>query len=147
MAIKAQQFVPAYALEHLDFAALRIKARMLERISVFTGGTDANEILAALNELAAGKAAILEHRDVPGLREYAQAQRDDGTYEIVTEYQAFIALIDDAAQAIRAGFPKDGDNFLLIYTLVNDKLQPRPFSSAAVAPLVTKLQAIVDHVQ
>lgn len=147
MAVKARKNIPAYALPHLDFAAIRAADRAQQAVTDIGAGADVNKILSILHQLNADRDNIVEFKDVPGLREYAQAQRNDGVYEIVTEYQALLALIDDAITFIRSAIPVDGAGYLLAYKLVDDKLAPRTFGAGAVSGLVTKLQAISDHVE
>lgn len=146
MAVQARQYLPAYALEHLDFAAIRIADRAQQSASDIAAGCTVDDLIGILHQLKAARSSILEFRDIPGLRAYAQAQRNDGTYEIITEYSALIALIDDAANTIRTGLPTDPSNYLLAYKLVNDNLAPRNFTALQVAPVILKLQAISDAV-
>lgn len=146
MTVKARENIPAYALEHLDFAAIRAADRALAAAIDIVGGADINKILSILRQLKADRVNILQYNSIPGLREYAQAQRNDATYEIVTEYQALLALVDDAITNIRASIPADGSGYLLVYQLVDDELSPRAFPAGQTAALVTKLQAISDHV-
>jgi len=147
MTVKAHEYIPAYALEHLDFASIRASDRALAAAVDIVGGADINKILSILHQLKADRVNILEYNSVPGLREYAQAQRNDATYEIVTEYQALLALVDDAITNIRSSIPVDGSGYLLVYQLVDDKLSPRVFPAGQTAALATKLQAIADYVE
>jgi hypothetical protein len=78
----------------------------------------------------------------PGLAAYAQAQENDGTYDVVAEYQAMRAAMVSARNTLIGMFPTSG-GFLAYQTMdASGNLGVRTFTAAQLAPVVTQCQSV-----
>lgn len=90
--------------------------------------------------------ALLQARSVPGLAEYARAQKGNDTLDIVAEFNAVITAIEAASSWISSNFPADANGFLLRETLGANSPVDRSFATAATAGFRSSLQAIIDRI-
>lgn len=146
MTFKASNILPQRGYDEARNIARNIKRVSNQYISSMSSGSTSNEILDALWFLNTNSDRMNSLKTIPGIGDYAKAQEDDPAYDVVAEFNALIALVDDAETWIRTTLPTDGDDYLLINKLNEDSLIPRDFTSGQVAPLVTKLQAISDQI-
>lgn len=73
------------------------------------------------NSLAAALATLDSLAGTSGIAEYAQAQMNDATINIVTEYTAMRFQIVATQNWIVANFPNDGAGNLIVYTFDANK--------------------------
>lgn len=147
MAFRASNTVPVQAYERAKNTASRIKNQQLSIISKISGGANADVVIDILRHLVSVRAELEAFKAVPNLAAYAKAQESDDQYDVVVEFNALIAAIQDAEDWIKLALPVDQNGFLLIYKLINNQLDPRQFTSTQIGPLVIKLQTIVDAVE
>ena len=75
---------------------------------------------------------------VPGLSVYAQAQENDSSYNVVTEYQTMRTAMASALSTLTGMFPTSG-GFMAYQILGADgTISVRTFTSAQLAPVVTQ---------
>lgn len=80
----------------------------------------------------------------PGLPAYAKAQVNDSNYDIASEYTGMRTAMVSARDNLIAGFPKDGNGFLLYQTLsAAGAVQYRTFTAAQLASAVALIDAVI----
>lgn len=132
-------------LQQVDNTMIQLKdfaARQRDRMAA--GSVPSTTILDDLFvRLRQAKTQLQSAASVPGLAEYARAQKSSDTLDVVTEFQAVVAAIDAVTAWITANFPKDANGFLLARTLGESGPVDRQFTSAATATLRTQLDALI----
>ena len=79
----------------------------------------------------------------PGIATYAQAQENDPTYDVVTEYTAMRTAMVSARDQLVTMFPKDAQGHLLYETFdAGDNVVGVTFTQAQLAPVVTLLNNV-----
>lgn len=148
MAFRARDIIPSAAYVGAKNAAISVADLASNYKQEFTTGTSAENLIQCLRPLISYRAQLNGARSVPGIGAYAQAQQNDPGYDVAAEFNALIAVIDDAISWLITSFPRDGSDYLLIYKMnaANGRLEARTFNAAQTAPFLIKLQAIVDAV-
>lgn len=127
-----------------DSLMAALKSRLQTRITQLAAGdTPSSTILAIYRELASDKVGLNTAKAVEGIAAYAQAQKSDGTLDVVVEFNAVVSAIDAALSWVAANFPANG-GYLLAQQLTATGTQDRQFTAAQTADLRIALQAIVD---
>ena len=107
------------------------------------GSVTSTRILNSYGDLKGIRADLVLAAATAGLVEYARAQKNNGTLDVVAEFNALIAQIDTTVQWIADTFPKDGNGYLLAQTLGAIGPTDRLFTSAQTGGFRTQLDAIV----
>ena len=148
MAFKASNAIPAERYQRAKNLAWQLRQQAISRSANFASGANAAEILAAADNLKAFREGLLQAAATPGIAVYAQAQEDDPTYDVAAEFSAMISAVESAITNIVTSIPKDGDGYLLINEINPDgSLTPRQFSGAALAGVISSLDAIAAAVE
>ena len=104
-----------------------------------------DELLA---ELRSSRAVLIVSRDTPGILPYAQAQLDDPTVDLPTEFAVLINAVDATIAWIVNNFPKSPGDWLEQFKLAADGTKTdRMFPPAQTVGLRAQLQAIVSAVE
>jgi len=147
MAFRASTFVPALTLQVVKRNAWQARQQLVNLNSAFTTGASSEEVFAAQKILRNLNVSLTEASAVPGIAAYAIDQENDAGYDVVAEFTAMMAAIDNAIATITAGFPKDASNFLLSHTFAPDgTLVARNFTPAQLTAVVTAVQAVIDSI-
>lgn len=104
------------------------------------------DVLQFSTFLADAKVDLLRYSQVGGIGAYAQAQINDATVNIATEFNSMMSAIDAVTAAIITNFPKDGSGRLLFLTFAADnsgRYVSSTFTAAQMAPVKTSLDALV----
>lgn len=146
MAFRASNQIPARGYEEAKAEALRTRRTAEQYAATFAAGGNADQIYSLLRLLAQHRLRLQEIAAIPGLADYARAQEADAGYDVAAEFVAVIAAVENAIVWMQAAIPVSA-GYEQMYTRFNGiDLVPRTFTTAAVAPLVTRLQAIAAAV-
>lgn len=110
------------------------------------GDTSALTILDYATYLADMKLRLDQITSISGIAAYAQAQIDDGTFDVAAEYSAMATQIGVTLSWIDDNFPKDGSGYLLAMKFkAGDpgRTEARQLTTAQTAGLQTALQALL----
>jgi hypothetical protein len=145
MAFRASNAIPQEAYRIVKGAAVQLKAN-LQGMNVQLAAADAGyEFLRDIyRTLSRADAQMNLLAATPGIAAYAQAQENDAQYDVVAEFLAMQAAINDAIGWMDTNVPTSGitatspagwtDGGSMIATV---------FTSAQTEPLRTALQAVV----
>lgn len=135
-------------LESIDTRILKIKQTTQSlRDDLAAGNVTSGRILSYFQYIRAERAALVTAAATPGLTTYAQNEKQNGTLNIVAEFNTVIAAIDGTTTWISTNFPKDGSGFLLERTLAVDGPVERTFTPATTATFRSQLDALVATIQ
>lgn len=138
-----QNLADAYRLLKGRASDVRSQSVSLRAASI-AGVVSADRILNYLAMLARSKTEMTTLAVIPGLAAYAQAQENNGTLNITTEYTTMVTQIDATVAWIVANFPQDGSGFKLAFTMANDgTLAYRTFNTPTLAGFRTALDALI----
>jgi hypothetical protein len=113
------------------------------RDAAAAGPITATTIIDIYLNLKRNRTELIQARSVPGLAEYARAEKGDATLDVVAEFNAVIAAIDSATTWIQANFPKDENGYILAQTWGTDSLIDRNFTTSQTTGLRNALQPII----
>lgn len=146
MAFRASNQIPARGYEEAKAEALRTRRTAEQYAAMFAGGGNADQIYSLLRLLAQHRLRLQEIAAIPGLADYARAQEADAAYNVAAEFVTVIAAVENAIVWMQSAIPVAG-GYEQMYSRPNGiDLMPRVFTSAALAPLITRLQAIAAAV-
>lgn len=138
-----QNLADAYRLLKGRANDVRSQSVNLRALSL-AGAVGADRILGYAAMLARSKVEMAALSAAPGLAAYAQAQENNVSLNIVTEYNTMTAQIDATVAWIVANFPQDGGGFKLAFTMANDgTLVYRTFDTPTLAGFRTTLDALI----
>lgn len=126
-------------------AAVRIRASTLSTMAA-GASTSAAYVLDSATFFADAKADLLKCSQVGGIAAYAQAQINDATVNVTTEFNAMMTAIDNVIASIIANFPKDASSNLQFLKFTGDasgRQTSSTFTSAQMASVKTTLDALV----
>lgn len=145
--VRARAYTPAYSLESLNGAAVKIADQCSRAADRLNGGCQVQDVLDTVNILKRGKSNIDQYKDTPGLTEYAQQQYNDPAYDVLAAYNSLLSLMQEANIEARSIVPKDENGNILAYTDVAGDAVPVMLDGATTAALVIDLQNINNAVQ
>ena len=136
----------AYAQIASHSAAL--KALTETRITQWTpAGTTYDNIGTYLTDLLTYYTSLGEAKNVPGVAQAAKDAEDDQTYEVVTEVNTLRTLMVAVKDRILADVPQDASNWRQVVKFNADGSNNwRTFGAAALANLLSDMQAVVDQI-
>lgn len=147
MAFRASNALPAERYDRGKLLAVQLKSAVQRRSSDFQSGAGADEIIGLADQLREYRERFNQIRQTPGIAAYAQAQENDGTYDVAAEFNAMIAAIDAAIAEILSTFPSDAQDYLLAYKFNADgSTSPRQFTGGALGGVRTALDAIAASI-
>lgn len=113
------------------------------RAQSLAGNVGASRILGHLTFLADQKVRLQQIAALPGIGAYAQAQLNDNTLNVATEFNAMIAAMDGVRDWVIANFPA-ASGFLQAQSFQADgRTTDRQFSTVALANYRTQLDALI----
>jgi uncharacterized phage infection (PIP) family protein YhgE len=147
MAFPSQSGRPALAdtLREIQNVAGTIKARAQ---SVSAQGAAGNISAAMIVDLQAGLKKRLDRLNVlkgtSGLTAYAQAQFDDGAFDIAAEFTAMLTEVQLVLDQIKADLPTSAGGFIEERKIeADDTITGKTFTPGQTAGLRTRLDALV----
>lgn len=148
MALRASVFTASAAFNSLLNQARSLKTNLeaavvtMQQPSVF-----ASVVMNVAQTIRGHLSAMDALVTTPGLREYARIVLGDSLADVVADYQDMKTEGQAAITDIIAAFPADGNGWLLYQQLNADgSLTTRSFSNAQIAPLVTRLQSVINTI-
>jgi hypothetical protein len=124
-----------------------VRRRAADLSAMATGATtSASFVLDTATFFADARADLFAASQVGGIGAYAQAQINDATVNVSTEFNSMMTAIDNVVAAIIANFPKDAQGRLLFLTWTADnsgRQTSSTFTAAQMAPVKTALDALV----
>lgn len=128
--------------------ASKIKSQCVAlKASSLAGDIGAYTVLNFLRNMADSRARLAILAAVPGLAAYAQAQLNDNTLNVATEFAGMVNAVDGLRTWIITNFPKDGNGYLLRDQLdAEGRMVERMFSTVAMAGLRTQLDAVTASI-
>jgi hypothetical protein len=145
MSFRATTDLPAVGLRRAKQLASQFKVYLQARRPLFVAGTTADTVLATYFDSVRFRDSLTAIAAIPGIAAYAQAQENDGSYDVVSEFTALIADVDAMTAEISSTFPADGSGYLLDRQLAPDgkSLVYRDFTGPQLATLVTLVDAVL----
>ena len=144
MAFKASVATQAAGLTKAMQTAQWLQMVCSQAAATMQAGTVSSDlVLQLLDNLRQATTAFQGVAAIPGIAAYAQAQFNDATYNIATEFTTMTNALAAALSWITTNFPKDAQGFSQSYTINADGSKtPASFTSAQTAGLVTALNAV-----
>lgn len=138
-------------LDAIDRRIVRMKSQVQTlRDATAAGPVGGSRILDLWGFLKTERPGLVSAAATPGLAEYAREQKNktvsDPTFDVVAEFNALIAAIDNVTGWMEANFPKDAGGFILAQTFGASGLVDRQFTSAQTAGLRTQLDALLNAI-
>jgi hypothetical protein len=135
----------SFVLEQIDQRILAIKKQaQVLRADALAGPIQSGRILSAHQYLRAERAALVTAGGTPGLAAFARDQKNNQTLDVVAEFNAVIAAIDNVTGWIATNFPKDAaTQALLERTLEVDGPVERTFTTVQTAGFRTQLDSLI----
>jgi len=131
-------------LEEIDRRLVGLKAYLQQvRTEAATSNVPSFRILNLYTRLIQDRAALTTAAAVPGIGTYAQEQKNQPGLNVVTEFNAVIAAVDQVSGWISANFPRDAGGFLLAQTLGASGPEDRTFTPAQTAGLRAQLDSLI----
>jgi hypothetical protein len=144
MAFIASQATQAEALIKAMQRALWVKNVAQAAVDRLSSNTGADYILGILDNIRLARAELQTHASVPGIGAYAAAQLNNAGYNVASEFTAMTAAMQQVVSWVSTNFPKDGNGFILAYTMDASGVRiPRQFTPAQTSGLVTQLNALI----
>ncbi len=143
MAFKTNRLGAVFQQIVNEAADVKAKAAQLRTQSA-AGPVNSDAILKWFAGLASTRTTLVALAATPGLSAYAQNEVNDGTYNVVTEFNAMRDAIDAALAWVVSNFPKETttNRWLDSHEIVSNVLTPRSFSTASLATFRTVLSSL-----
>ena len=124
--------------------ATRIKNEAANLRTQALGTISAVLVVDLCQLLSSARTSILTASQTSGLEAYARTQINNPSLDLVAAYNAMSAQVTATIDWIRANFPKDDDDYLLVLTIDVDGVKVwRTFTPAETAGLRTVLDSLV----
>lgn len=135
----------SFVLEGIDSRALKVKTYCQSlRTAAAAGPVASGQILGVYQALRQDRAALVTAAGTTGLAQYAKDQKNNQSLDVVAEFNAMVAAIDQVTLWIDNNFPKDASTrALLERTLEAEGPVERTFTSAQTAGLRTQLDGLI----
>ena len=139
----------ALALEDMDRRSVALRTYCQSRSATMAAGSVAFSYVVDIYVTCKGfRDAFDVLKAAPGILVYAQTVKNDGLYDVVSEANALIALVDAVLSRIIGDLPtanQAGTDYLVVQTLEAGDLSPqdRQFTVGQTANLRTDLDAVV----
>jgi len=147
MAFRASNVVPSEALRITKSAAVQLRANVSSFISTLAAqSVGFSELRGIYRTLERADAQFASLAATPGLAAYAQAQEDDGTYDVATEFTAMRAAVQAAIDWIGANVPSTA-TVAPIEQWTDQTVTSNAFTPSQTAGLRTALQGVVDAIE
>lgn len=135
-------------LEDIDRRMIGLKELAVRRKAEMAAGNVGSMAIVQdlFPSLRKHRAALVTAAATQGIGAYAQQIKNNGTLDVVEEFNAVITAIDNVLNWISANFPKDASGFLLAQTLGAEGPVDRQFTPAQTAGLRTQLDTIISAI-
>lgn len=143
MTVRASNVLPQDGYETIRQRALEVKSFCTNLAATLLSDTTADIILGAYLSLRRLRLEMAQLATIPGIVAYAQAQENDATYAVSTEWNNLFSAIDSVLSNITNTFPKDVNGYLLERTILGDgTFSYRTFTAAQLATLRTLISNV-----
>jgi hypothetical protein len=115
MTVKVLAINPALALEEADKLMREIADRCAAKSTEWSTGSTVARVAVFQRQLPQHSIRLQDYQNVPGMLEYARAQKDDLTYDFDAELAAYLALITTATILMNASLPRSVDDWIEEY--------------------------------
>lgn len=133
----------AVEYERLKAFARHLRAQALRHKSTTDLPTVINELLPLLREASSRFASVPS-----GMAAFAQAQEDDPAYDVVAQFTAMKAAVDDALVTLISGIPRDGEGYVLDRQMGGQgNVTGRELTAGQISALATKLDAVITTIE
>jgi acetyl-CoA carboxylase beta subunit len=142
---RADNLSEVWTLARMMAAQVRMRAASLSA-SAAGASTSAAMVLDFATFLADARFELNKASQVAGIGAYAQAQINDATVNVATEFNAMMSAIDAVTASITGAFPKDAQGRLLFLTFTADgsgRNTSSAFTAAQMASVKIALDALV----
>jgi len=150
MAFQASPQTTADAFQGFRRNALALKNLLSDfNTQSLAGALSANFVKSIYQQLIIFKAGAEAAAAITGIGQYAQDQYQDENYDVVSEGQALVALVETAIATIVAGIPTanaGGTDYVLVEEWASNGINVRSFSTGNAASLRDAFQAIIDAI-
>ena len=111
-------------------------------------GCNADRVLSIAPFLGSQVAALDVLAATPGIAAYAQAQMNDSTYDISTEYTNMRTALLAVRDGVVTNFPKDATTGFLMYQTQNadGSISQRTFTAAQLSGIVTLINSALSTI-
>lgn len=121
-----------------------VKGVMQSAVSTLTGTVDANFVFQLVDNVRAAISLLNRDASVSGMGAYAQAQYNDNTYDVATEFNGMVNALNGVISWVVTNFPKDTGQFLQAYKINADGSRaPATFTPAQTAGLTSALNSAI----
>jgi len=107
------------------------------------GNVPSSRILDAYINFVQERAELVTAAAAPGMAAYARAQKNKEALDVVAEFQAMIAAIDNVTSWLTTNFPRDASGYLLAKQFSGNTIVDRTFTPAVTATFRTQLAALI----
>lgn len=148
MSFPASQNPLAIALAQAQATAAALKGQSQSALAQMQAGpVSANLVLQVFLQCFGAKTTLNTLAAVPGLGAYAQAQYNNNTFDIVTEFNNMITLINAVGSWILSNFPTDTGGFIQKDKIDGTNgLTTSTFTTAQTAGLQTALSNLIADI-
>ena len=147
MAFRANTATQAQGLLSAMQQAVFVKQSAQIAVQLLTGTVTANQVFQIVDNLRSPLQIFAQVAAIPGIAAYAQAQFNDATYDVATEFTNMVNTINAVVNWVVTNFPKDTGGFAQAYTLAADGSRtPVTFTPAQTAGLTTALNAVINQI-
>jgi len=135
-------------LDRLIDRAMRIKAYCVEFNTKSAAGTmSVTSVEELMRQIASFATDARAAAAAPGLGDYAKAQYADAQIDIVAEYTAMIAAVEDALEWISLNMPKSGGYVLKEQWAVDGSITQRQFTAADLKNLRDVVATVIAAIE
>jgi len=147
MAFRANTATQAQGLLSAMQQAVFVKQSAQIAVQLLTGTVTANQVFQIVDNLRSPLQIFAQVAAIPGIAAYAQAQFNDATYDVATEFTNMVNTINAVVNWVVTNFPKDTGGFAQAYTIAADGSRtPVTFTPTQTAGLTTALNAVINQI-
>ena len=144
MAFRANTATQAQGLLSAMQQAVFVKQTAQIAVQLLTGTVTANQVFQIVDNLRSPLQIFAQVAAIPGIAAYAQAQFNDATYDVATEFTNMVNTINAVVSWVVTNFPKDTGGFAQAYTIAADGSRtPVTFTPAQTAGLTAAINAVI----
>ena len=147
MAFRANTATQAQGLLSAMQQAVFVKQSAQIAVQLLTGTVTANQVFQIVDNLRSPLQIFAQVAAIPGIAAYAQAQFNDATYDVATEFTNMVNAVNSVVNWVVTNFPKDTGGFAQAYTLAADGSRtPATFTPTQTAGLTSAINAVIASI-
>ena len=147
MAFRANTATQAQGLLSAMQQAVFVKQSAQIAVQLLAGTVTANQVFQIVDNLRSPLQIFAQVAAIPGIAAYAQAQFNDATYDVATEFTNMVNTINAVVNWVVTNFPKDTGGFAQAYTLTADGSRTATvFTPAQTAGLTAAINAVIASI-